>query len=124
MSETIYELAGARVMELVGEGVPLRTGRDATDLIGDASGREASVVAVPVARMHEDFFRLRTGVAGEFTQKFVTYGVRLVIVGDIERYLAESEALRDFVVECNSRDEIWFVRDREEMHERIRTRVR
>ena len=63
-------------------------------MIGAARGESASLVALPVERLHEDFFRLRTGVAGEFVQKFVTYRVRLAIVGDIARHLSESEALR------------------------------
>jgi hypothetical protein len=52
------------------EGKKLRTDRDAVDLIGDARGAGAETIAIPVERLDEDFFVLRTRVAGEFVQKF------------------------------------------------------
>jgi hypothetical protein len=120
MTDTSYDITGVRVLECSAEGPTLRAGRDATDLIGAARGESASLVALPVERLHDDFFRLRTGVAGEFVQKFVTYRVRLAIVGDIARHLSASEALRDFVYECNERNEVWFVRDHAELEAKLR----
>jgi hypothetical protein len=46
--------------------------------------------------------------------------VRLAIIGDIASYLSESEALRDFVYECNERNEVWFVRDHAELEAKLR----
>ena len=76
-------------------GKKLRSGGDAVEVIGDAIAQGADLIVIPVERLDEDFFQLRTGVAGEFIQKFVTYGRRLAIVGDISLYLAESSAFRD-----------------------------
>jgi len=56
--------------------------RDATDLISAAWSEEATLVVIPVTRLHEDFFRLRTGLAGEIVSRFVGYRLRLAIVGD------------------------------------------
>jgi hypothetical protein len=83
------------------EGKTLRTDRDATDLIGEALGVGSRAVTIPVSRLDPDFFRLRTGVAGAFLQKFVTYGVHLTIAGDIADYITASDAFRDFVIESN-----------------------
>jgi Domain of unknown function (DUF4180) len=91
------------------EGKKLRTERDAVDVIGDAFNHGANCVQIPAERLDEDFFRLKTRVAGEFIQKFVNYRLRLVIVGDISRHLEESEALRDFVDEANRGEDIQFV---------------
>jgi hypothetical protein len=88
-------------------GAKLRTERDATDLIGEAHSFD--VIVIPVERLDEEFFRLRTGLAGAFLQKFVTYGRRVVIVGDISRHTEQSSALRDFVVESNRGHHVWFV---------------
>jgi hypothetical protein len=41
------------------------------------------LVIIPAQRLDPDFFRLRTGVAGEFVQKFVTYRLRLAVVGNV-----------------------------------------
>ena len=101
------------------EGKKLRTDRDAVDLIGEAFHARSQITVIPVARLDEDFFRLRTGVAGAFVSKFVQYHVKLVIFGDISAYLAESEALRDFVREANRGKDFWFVSTREEMEERL-----
>jgi hypothetical protein len=79
------------------ESGKLRTERDATDLIGETLGRGDRMVVIPVERLDEEFFRLRTGIAGAFLQKFVTYRVRVVIVGDISVHIEKSDALRDFV---------------------------
>ena len=42
-------------------------------LIYDEHAQGAGWVAVPVTRLDPAFFDLRTGVAGEFVQKFVVY---------------------------------------------------
>jgi hypothetical protein len=48
-------------------------------------------------------------------QKFVQYGVGLVVLGDIFARADASSALRDFVRECNRGRQTWFVRDEEEL---------
>jgi PadR family transcriptional regulator PadR len=73
----------------------------------------AETIAIPVERLDEDFFVLRTRVAGEFVQKFVTYGVRLAILGDISKYKNDSKAFHDFVYEANRGRDLWFVASRE-----------
>ena len=103
------------------EGEKLRTDRDAVDLIGDARSAGAGTIAIPVERLDDDFFVLRTRVAGEFVQKFVTYGVRLAILGDVTRYENESKAFRDWVYEANRGRDLWFVASREELEERLLT---
>jgi len=44
-------------------------------------------------------------------QKFVSYGYRVAIVGDIEAHLSASAALRDFVRESNAGRHVWFLPD-------------
>lgn len=94
--------------------------RTALDLIGEAMGNGADVAAVPVERVSEDFFSLSSGLAGEVVQKFANYGIRLVLVGDISHYLAESQALCDFVREANRGRQVWFVATSDELDERLR----
>jgi hypothetical protein len=111
------------VLFVAGEGERLRTDRDAVEVIGQAFEARAEVVAIPIERLDADFFRLRSGVAGAFAQKFVQYRRRLVLVGDIARYEAESAAFAAWVTECNRGEEIWFVRDRAELEERLAERA-
>ena len=108
----------ARILECPAKGDRL----NATELIGEAASQGASIVAIPAERFSDDFFRLKTGVAGDFIQKFVTYRVRLVVIGDISRHLEESGALRDFVYEANRGEHLWFLADRAELEARLEAR--
>jgi hypothetical protein len=101
------------VHHLPGEGPLLRSGADAIEAMYSA---EADWIAIPVARLDPAFFDLSSGVAGEFVQKFVNYGRRLAVVGDIA---ADSQALRDFVRECNRGRQVWFVADADELAQRL-----
>jgi hypothetical protein len=104
------------------DGPVLRTDQDALDLIAEGIGRGAAQVAVPVARLADEFFALRTGVAGAITQKFANYRLRLAVVGDVSRHLAGSAALRDFVGEANRGRQLWFVADLADLARRLAAR--
>lgn len=110
-----YDHDGIRIVELNADGPPLRTDSDAVDAISEAMEHQPGLIVIPTQRLDDDFFRLKTGVAGQVIQKFLTYGLRLVIVGDISKHLQESSVLRDFVYECNSGSNVWFVDGTEEL---------
>lgn len=119
MTDKIEELHGQRIAFCAVQGPLLRTGRDATDLIGETRSAGASTVVVPLERLDPAFFELRTGVAGEFVQKFVNYGVGLVILGDTSGLAARSKALHDFIYESNRRGSVGFLANRQELEERL-----
>jgi hypothetical protein len=119
MAGSVYIQQGILVFECSAEGPALRTARDATDLMGEAWRHGAKIVAIPATRLGDDFFELRTRIAGELVQKFVTYGTRLVVLGDISERVAQSESLRAFVGEANRGKDLWFVSDREQLGVRL-----
>jgi hypothetical protein len=80
---------------------------------------DGTTVVIRVGRLDPGFFVLRTGVAGEFVQKFVNYRKRLVVVGDIAAQLAGSDALRDWVREANRGHDIWFLGDLDALEARL-----
>ncbi|WP_461077366.1 DUF4180 domain-containing protein [Streptomyces deserti] len=110
---------GTSVLVCDKDGRRLSGGDTALDLIGEAMGCDAEVVVVPVERVADDFFSLRSGVAGEVVQKFVNYRLRLLIVGDIASRVAGSDALRDFVREANRGNQVWFVNSQDELDEKL-----
>ncbi|WP_128984818.1 DUF4180 domain-containing protein [Streptomyces roseicoloratus] len=116
---TLRDLHGTPVLLCPPEGPLLLGEREAVDVIGEGSYAGASWVAVPVERLPDDFFRLRTRVAGDIVQKFATYRLGLAVVGDIPRHLEESTALRDFVRESNRGTQLWFVPDTAALAERL-----
>lgn len=118
-----YELHGVRVLECSAEETRLRTYDDAVDIVGKSFENRATLILIPVECLDDDFFRLRTRIAGELIQKIVQYRRRLAIVGDISRHLAESSAFRAFVNEANQGKDVWFLATREELDERLRQAV-
>jgi hypothetical protein len=119
----IDDSTGIRVLHLETEGEPISTPDDASDLVGTAWSHNANMVAVPAERLDPEFFRLRSGIAGEITQKFVNYRLRLAVVGDIAERVEASDALRDFVWESNIGEQVWFVDDEAALAEQLATRA-
>ena len=122
MSEQVSERHGVRVLECAPDGATVRDDRDAADLVALASSHKAKLIALPVDRLPEEFFTLRTRIAGEIVGKFATYRMPVAFVGDITAHLAASSSLRAFVHEANRGREIWFVTDHTELDERLRAK--
>lgn len=99
--------------EVVGhyDGAVITSEQDALDAMAAAYGVDMDRLAIPVALLAEDFFRLRTGLAGAVLQKFQNYGLKVAIVGDISRYTDRSGSLRDFVGESNRHGGVLFAAD-------------
>ncbi|GHD49664.1 DUF4180 domain-containing protein [Mycetocola manganoxydans] len=117
------DFTGTRVLLLDGDGPLIARPDQANDLIGDAWGHEATVVAIPASRLDAGFFRLSSGLAGEVAQKLVNYRITLAILGDIAAHVEASGALRDFVWESNRGDHVWFLADRAELEARLERRA-
>lgn len=66
-------------------------------------------MVLPVEHLTDEFFVLRTGVAGAIAQKFVDYRMRLAIIGDVSAQIAASTSFRDWVHETNRGSHLWFI---------------
>ncbi|GLZ47232.1 hypothetical protein Acsp06_34170 [Actinomycetospora sp. NBRC 106375] len=107
---------GVRVLVLPEQGPVIADEQGALDVIGQAFGEEAELVAIPLARLDPAFTHLASGVAGAIVQKFVNYRMRLVVVGPVED---PSVPLRDWMREANAGRELWFVADLAELDTRL-----
>ena len=65
----------------------------------------------------EDFFNLRTRLAGEILQKFINYHVKIAIVGVFSVYTSNS--LKDFIYESNKGRDIFFLSNEKEAIDRL-----
>ena len=65
----------------------------------------------------EDFFDLRTKLAGEILQKFINYQMKLAIVGDFSKYTSKS--LQDFIYESNRGNCIFFLNSEKQAAEKL-----
>jgi Domain of unknown function (DUF4180) len=120
VTDRAYDIGDIRVLECSPDGPLLARAGDVSDFISAAWEHEAALVAIPAQRLAEDFFRLRTGLAGEAIQKFVNYRIRLAVIGDIARFVEASGPLRDFVIESNRGEHVWFVADIDGLRARLK----
>jgi hypothetical protein len=123
LTTKFYELHGVRVLECAADGQRMRNYQDAIDLLGKAFENHAELIVIPVECLDDDFFRLKTRIAGELIQKFVQYRRRLAIVGDISRHLAESSALQALVNESNRGKDVWFLASLDQLSRRLEQAV-
>jgi len=117
--DRLSTIQGVSVLVQATAGELIGTERQAVDLIADAHGRGAELLVLPAERLVGEFFQLRTGVAGAIVQKFVTYQLRVAILGDVSRYVTRSETFASFVAETNRGRQLWFVADAEELTARL-----
>lgn len=119
MPDRSYDLHGVHILEFAVEGTQIRSDRDAVDLVSLAWQHKARFLVIPAERLTDDFFQLRTRIAGEMIHRFSMYKLRVAIVGDISRHLEASSALRDFVAETNRGSQVWFMASVEELEKRL-----
>ena len=119
MSGAPQTLAGVTVFVCPPDGPKLDGERAANDIIGDSYACEPAVVAIPVERLGEGFLTLSTRIAGNVVQKFVNYSTCVAFVGDVSDAVAQSDALRDYIRECNRGRHVWFVADMAELEAKL-----
>ena len=127
MSENIafhsaVEIHGRRILLAAGSGPVLGSEANALELIGEALGAGADLIAIPAARMAPAFFSLKTGLAGAMLQKITNYRLGLAVVGEIPADALQSQPLRDFIAESNRRGQVLFVADMAELEARLAPR--
>ena len=102
-----HHLKDAKIAELVGEGILIKSPEDGSDLLGNLYYQDFDKIIIHEPNISSAFFDLKTGIAGEILQKFSNYRVRLAIVGDFDKY--KSKSLKDFIFESNKNRKINFV---------------
>ncbi|SFF11633.1 protein of unknown function [Paenibacillus algorifonticola] len=113
MNITIDQLGSSKVAVIESSDVIIRDVQDALDLMASVNyNYECHKIMLQKANLTEDFFELKTRLAGEILQKYVNYKVKLAIVGDFDTY--DSKSLKDFIYECNNGKQVLFLRDKQE----------
>jgi hypothetical protein len=107
MNIIFHEANGIRIAELISDNIEIKNTQDALDIMVNCNYQEAINLIWHKKNIIDDFFTLRTGIAGDILQKFSNYKNRLAIVGDFKNN--ESKSLRDFIIESNKTGRINFV---------------
>ncbi|MFV0400204.1 MAG: DUF4180 domain-containing protein [Oscillospiraceae bacterium] len=118
MNINYIENNGRRVAVLEEPGWVLESVQDALDLMTDVRilGDSDSLILLR-ENLPEEFYELKTGLAGEILQKYTNYGFRLAIVGNFSD--VTSKSLNDFIRESNRGSQVFFLPTVEEATEKL-----
>lgn len=120
MTTNTYIYNEKKIAEVLSDEIIISKSEDALDILGNIYYEGFDKLVIYEKNITPDFFDLKTGLAGEIIQKFLTYRVDLIIVGEFSNY--PSQSLKDFIFECNKDKKINFVRPDSELIEFISNR--
>lgn len=76
-------------------------------------------IVIDKSAVCEEFFDLKTRLAGEILQKFINYQTKIAIIGDFSAY--SSKSLKDFIYESNHGRDIFFLDNEKQAIEKLST---
>lgn len=118
MNIKIAQKNGVNVAVLTDTDILVNDMQSALDLIATVNYETGcDRVVLDKAALHEDFFRLSSGLAGEILQKFVTYHLKFAVYGDFSGYT--SKPLKDFMYESNQGNAVFFAENEEDAIDRL-----
>lgn len=106
MNYKVIEKSNNKYIKYTSAETLLRTEQDALDLIAACFENEAHLLMLDAEVLSDDFYKLRTGLAGMVLQKFINYRVKVAVIitgemeikGKFRELLVESNKGNDFRV--------------------------
>ncbi len=104
MDYKLYERNDVRYIDFSAAGLLIQTEQDANDLIAVCFEHKTSGIILSAEAFTDDFYKLRTGLAGAILQKFVNYHAKVAIVfaddarvkGKFKEFLEEANRGKEF----------------------------
>lgn len=110
----VHTSNGKEIVALKEDGVVIHNAQAFLDVVMNLPSDR---VIIYKENVPEEFFDLRSGLAGEILQKASNYSRQLGIVGDLSRY--PSRSLKAFLYESNKSDKIIFTDTLDEALQRL-----
>jgi len=107
MEIKIHEQDGIKIAEVAANKVLISNAEEGLQLLADLYYQDFDRIILHERNICNDFFDLRTKLAGEILQKFSNFRVRLAIVGDFNKFSGQS--IKDFIFESNKSKQINFL---------------
>lgn len=96
------------IIQIKSSEILIEKPQDALDLITMAKyEHQANAIIINKEQITEEFFDLKTGLAGDILQKFTSYQTKIAIIGDFTTY--QSKAFHDFIRESNEGQFFFFL---------------
>ncbi|AWP27654.1 PadR family transcriptional regulator AphA [Paenibacillus sp. LBL] len=99
MNYHIREIESKKYIELISSIEPLSTENDALDLISLCWEHDTNAIMIYYAALSEDFFKLRTKLAGNMIQKFTNYGIKAAAI--IPQETIQKGRFKEMAMETN-----------------------
>lgn len=106
MEIKINQKNDSKVAIISSDSVVIHNVNDALDLMVNIQYNGSEKMLMRRENITDDFFDLKTGLAGEILQKYTNYSMAIAIVGDFESI--KSKSLKDFIYECNHGKRVFF----------------
>jgi hypothetical protein len=102
-----HVIANIKIAEVNSEDLIINSVEDGSDLLGNLYYSDYDRIIIHEKNINSAFFDLKTGFAGEILQKFSNFRVRLVVIGNFDKY--ESASLKQFILESNKGKQVNFL---------------
>lgn len=112
MNYQIREVENKKYIELISTTEPLTTENDALDLIALCWEHETNALMIHYASLSEDFFKLKTKVAGNIIQKFINYGIKAATI--VPQEIIQKGRFKEMAVETNQGNHFRLYESKEE----------
>jgi DNA-binding PadR family transcriptional regulator len=99
MNYKVIERNDKKYIECDSEETPLRSEQDALDLMAICFENVTNLVMLHSEVLTDDFFKLKTGLAGQILQKFINYQIKAAFVLPVEEKVKGK--FKDLMTEAN-----------------------
>lgn len=108
----LVESGDIKYVELFSCTEPISSEQDALDLVGLCGEHGTNLIMLHSEAVSDDFFKLRTGLAGKILQKFVNYYIKAAAVVPDEKI--NTGKFKDMAIEANRGKDFRIFTEREE----------
>ncbi len=109
VNHIVSEIGHIKYIEITPGSHTLESDQDAADIIGVCMEHGTQRILIHSGVFSGDFFKLRTGIAGIFQQKFVNYSITAAIIADPANI--KGSTFTDMMTEANKGDHFRFFTD-------------
>lgn len=109
MNYKVIEKDNKKYIACISGELKLSSERDATDFISACWEIDTSLLMIYSEALSEDFFNLRTGLAGAVLQKFINYRIKVATV--IENQENLNDRFKEMILESNKRNDFRVFKD-------------
>ncbi|MBP1991641.1 DUF4180 domain-containing protein [Paenibacillus eucommiae] len=112
MNYQIREIDSKKYIELISTTEPLSTENDALDLVALCWEHETYALMIHYTALSEDFFKLKTKLAGNMIQKFINYGIKAAVI--IPQETIQTARFKEMAMETNKGNHFRLYESKEE----------